>query len=266
MLNLACNENKKKQSMDNIFKEDLRILVENGWLDEDQFEKYIQDEEIIYAIESSTSPSKENIFNALKTLPVQKVKVVILGKDPYPNPLHAHGFAFSSLNDTTPDSLKNIFKAIDAAYNSKLFEKAENNLTNWVSQGVLLLNTSLTFEKAEDKQKQARLQNLHAKIWKKFTRNIIEKILSSKNRIVLFLWGNDAHDLVYKSIKNNDFQKTIHNRAPQFVPGTNTILLMASHPSPLSVNRGGDFLDIVPKHFLECDKFLAGNKIDWISL
>ena len=251
--------------MDNI-KKDFEILIKNGWLNNENAKKYLENEDIINAIKVSTSPKPDNIFNALKLLPFEKVKVVILGKDPYPNPNHAHGLAFSSLDNKTPDSLKNIFKAIDTAYNSNLFENAKNNLTNWVNQGVLLLNTSLTFEKKEDKKLQAKIQSAHAKIWKSFIREIIDKILSSNNRIVMFLWGNDAHDLVYKSIKDKSFQQTNHLRTPQIIPSTNIMLLMASHPSPLSVNRGGDFLDITPKHFLECDKHLKENKINWISL
>ena len=170
------------------------------------------------------------------------------------------------MDNKTPDSLKNIFKAIDIAYNSNLFKNAKNDLTNWVNQGVLLLNTSLTFEKKEDKKQQAKRQLAHAKIWKSFTKEIIEKILSSKNKIAMFLWGNDAHNLVYKSIKDKEFQKTNHSRTPQIIPSANIMLLMASHPSPLYVNRGGDFLEVTPNHFLECDKFLAENKINWISL
>ena len=247
-------------------KKDFEILVKNGWLDEKSAQKYLQNEDIIYALKTSTSPKRENIFNALKLLPLNKVRAVILGKDPYPNPNHAHGLAFSSLDNTTPGSLKNIFKAIDNGYNSNLFQNANNNLTSWVKQGVLLLNTSLTFEKKQDIKLQAKTQNLHAKIWKNFIKEIIEKILSSKNHIAMFLWGNDAHNLVYKLIKDKNFLLTNHSRTPQIVPETNIMLLMTSHPSPLSVNRGGDFLEIVTKHFLESDKFLRENKVNWIRL
>lgn len=251
--------------MENI-KKDFEILIKNGWLNNENAKKYLENKDIINAIQASTSPKPDNIFNTLKLLPFEKVKAVILGKDPYPNPNHAHGLAFSSLDNITPDSLKNIFKAIDKTYNSSLFNNAKNDLTSWVNQGVLLLNTSLTFEKTIDKKLQAKLQNTHANIWRGFIKEIIEKILTSKNNIAMFLWGNDAHNLVYKSIKDKDFQKTIHSRTPQIIPSTNIMLLMASHPSPLSVNRGGDFLEIVPKHFIDCDKHLKENKINWASL
>ncbi len=247
-------------------EKDFEILIENGWLDRDSAKNYLKNDDILMAVRKSTSPKSENIFNALKMVPYKNVKAVILGKDPYPNPNHAHGLAFSSKDKVTPDSLKNIFKAIDKAYNSNLFRNVNNDLTSWAKQGVLLLNTSLTFEKTQDKKEQARLQNLHFKIWKPFIKEIIDKILKSKNKLVMFLWGNDAHNLVYKSIENKDFLSTIHQRQPQIVPNTNIMLLMASHPSPLSVNRGGDFLDVVFKHFLESDEFLSKNKIGWTIL
>ena len=247
-------------------KKDFEKLVENGWLNWEGAERYLEDKNIQEAIEKSTSPGRENIFNALKMVPLDKVRVVILGKDPYPNPLHAHGLAFSSKNNITPDSLKNIFKAIDNVYNSNLFDRANNDLTSWVQQGVLLLNTSLTFEKCEDKIEQAKMQRKHFKIWQGFIKEIIEKILTIKTPLVMFLWGNDAHNLVYRLIKDKNFKTTIHSREPQIIPDSNIMLLMTSHPSPLSVNRGGDFLESAAKHFIECDKFLKDNKINWTSL
>lgn len=252
--------------MEDNIKKDFETLIKNGWLENEEAQEFISNKEIINAIQASTSPKAENIFNALKLIPLNEVKVLILGKDPYPNPNHAHGLAFSSLDFKTPDSLKNIFRAIDTAYNSNLFKTAKNNLTLWAKQGVLLLNTSLTFEKNDDKKLQAKLQATNARIWKKFINKIVYKIIYSKNKVVMFLWGNDAHNLVYKLIKDKDFQSTNHSRKPQIIPDTKIMLLMTSHPSPLSVNRGGDFLDIAPKHFLSCDDFLAENKINWISL
>ncbi len=251
--------------MENLTK-DFEILIKNGWLDKSSAKKYLENKDITDAIKASTSPKCENIFNALKMVPLNKVRAVIIGKDPYPNPLHAHGLAFSSKNNVTPDSLKNIFKALDSVYGSNLFNQAKNDLTSWANQGVLLLNTSLTFKKTDDKKEQTQLQRIHAKIWQGFIREIIEKLLKTNQPLVMFLWGNEAHDLVYKSIKDKDFKLTNHLRTPQIIPNTNIMLLMASHPSPLSVNRGGDFLEVVPKHFLESDKFLKDNKVNWITL
>ncbi|MBQ8476579.1 uracil-DNA glycosylase [bacterium] len=251
--------------MFNLEKE-FEILVKNGWLNSKSAQKYLQNKDIIDVIELSTSPKKENIFSALKLVSKENTRAVILGKDPYPNPLHAHGLAFSSKNTATPDSLKNIFRAIDDAYNSNLFINAQNDLINWVKQGVLLLNTALTFQKTEDKALQMQLQKRHAKVWSGFIQEIIENILTIKHPVSMFLWGNDAHNLVYKSIKDKSFHATIHSRTPQIVPNTNIALLMTSHPSPLSVNRGGDFPQIAPKHFLYCDKHLGNHRINWTSL
>ena len=250
-------------------------LVDNGWLTKEEAQNYMNNPQMIEAMECSTSPVKVNIFNALRLVPFDKVNVLILGKDPYPNPKDAHGLAFSSLNNTTPDSLKNIFKAIDSVYGSDLFNKAYNNLTNWAEQGVLLLNTGLTYKRIDNpeltkKEKdllQARKQNEHMKIWKPFVKQIIQKILTIKNRpIAMMLWGNDAHNLVFGNIKNKDFKEQLHSRSAVIVPDTQIMLLQCSHPSPLSVNRGGDFPEVAQKHFVECDKHLGENKIKWTEL
>lgn len=248
-------------------KTEFQTLVKNGWLTEEQAKIFIYDENIQQAIEFSTSPSKENIFNALKMLSVNEVKVVILGKDPYPNPKDAHGLAFSSKNDITPDSLKNIFKAIDNAYNSNLIEKKQNNLTDWVKQGVLLLNTGLTFQKVEDNFEQTKLQNKNMRIWKPFVKLILSKILAISDRpLVMLLWGNDAQNIVFSLIKDKNFRLKNHNRDLNIIPNTKILILQASHPSPLSVNRGGDFPNIAPKQFQACNDFLGKNKINWTNL
>lgn len=250
-------------------------LVQNGWLTDKEAEQYASDKGIIESMNGCTSPQKHNIFNALKKVSIKNVKVVILGKDPYPNPKDAHGLAFSSLDEATPDSLKNIFKAIDKLYKSNLFENKKNDLTKWAESGVLLLNTGLTYQRVVneglDKKErdllQAKIQKEHMKIWKPFVKNIIQKLLRIKDKkLVMMLWGNDAHDIVFGNIKDKEFKHFCHDRTSVIVPNTSIMLLQASHPSPLSVNRGGDFLEVVPKHFEECDKFLGENKIDWTNL
>ena len=90
-------------------KREFEKIIENGWLNNLSAQKYLENKDIINAIEVSTSPVKENIFNALKMVSIDNLRAVILGKDPYPNPLHAHGLAFSSKNNITPDSLKKYF-------------------------------------------------------------------------------------------------------------------------------------------------------------
>ena len=250
---------------------DFEILVKNGWLTQAEAESFSNNEDMQAAIENCTSPQKENIFRALKEVPLNSVRVFILGKDPYPNPKDAHGLAFSSDNTKTPESLKNIFKAIDKAYGSDLFQKAHNNLTSWVNQGVLLLNTGLTFQKVDgDISLQNKVQRQHMKVWKPFVKLVINKILSIKDKpVVMMLWGNDAHDIVFKNIKDKEFQKYNHDRGlgvNVIIPGTKIMLLQCSHPSPLTVNRGGDFPEVAPNHFKKCDEFLGKDKIKWTNL
>lgn len=261
--------------MDKFIQQEFKALIKNGWLTQKEAEVFESNQDIADCISSCTSPSKENIFRALKSLSISDVKVVILGKDPYPNPKDAHGLAFSSDNPSTPDSLKNIFKAIDKAFGSNLFHKSQNNLSNWVKEGTLLLNTGLTYSKVEDKSLdkkslnllQARVQNKHMKIWKPFVKLIIKKILSITDRpVVMMLWGNDAHNIVFSNIYDKEFKLKAHTRNCIIIPNTKIMLLQTSHPSPLSVNRGGDFPDTAPKHFLECDKHLGKDKINWINL
>lgn len=256
-------------------EKEFEILIKNGWLTEGEAREFISDENINRCINECTSPTKEKVFRALKEVPLARVRVLILGKDPYPNPKDAHGLAFSSDNPKTPDSLKNIFKAIDTTYGSNLFEKAQNNLTNWVNEGVLLLNTGLTYSRVCDETltkkerdlMQCRVQNRNMRTWKKFVKLIMNKILSIKDRpIVMMLWGNEAHDIIFGNVKNKEFKNYLHDRRPVIVPETKIMLLQTSHPSPLSVNRGGDFPTTAPLHFKECDKHLENNKIHWIEI
>ena len=219
--------------MFNLEKE-FKILVKNGWLTDEEADKFVADENIKKCINECTSPTKEKVFRALKEVPLNKVKVLILGKDPYPNPKDAHGLAFSSDNVKTPDSLKNIFKAIDSAYGSNLFEKAQNNLTNWVNDGVLLLNTGLTYSrvcddtltKKERDLMQCRVQNMNMRTWKGFIKLIMNKLLSIKDRpIVMMLWGNEAHDIIFANIKDKEFKGCLHEREAVIVQDTKIMLL-----------------------------------------
>lgn len=257
--------------MTNMFEK----LVENGWLTEFEAAEFSNNQKISDCMKNCTSPSQSNIFNALIKVPFDSIKVLILGKDPYPNPKDAHGLAFSSLDKSTPDSLKNIFRAIDKTYGSHLFEEGNNDLSAWAESGVLLLNTGLTFQKVdcpeldlkEKKLLQAKMQLNHMRVWKPFVKLIIKKILTIKNRpIVLMLWGNDAHNIVFGNIKNTDFKKYIHDRGVNIIPDTQIMVLQCSHPSPIAVNLGGDFPDIAPSQFKSCDKHLGEYKVIWTEL
>ena len=249
-------------------------LVENGWLKEDEVQDLLRNENMSRAILESTSPVYENIFNALNLVPYNDVKVLILGQDPYPNPLHAHGLAFSSKNTTTPGSLRNIFKAIDSVYGSNLVNKKNNDLTPWAESGVLLLNTALTYKNTynvsltdkENKRNQTREKAFHMSTWASFIDVIITKLLLRNQKLVMLLWGGEAWNIVFKNIErlgikfeNLGFGKTI-------LPENNIMILHTDHPSQVKINLGGKFLEQAPLHFKECDRFLGKDAVSWTNL
>ena len=152
-------------------------------------------------------PSQDSIFRCLELEP-SEVKVVILGQDPYPNPTHAMGLAFSvnSLIKPLPASLNNIFKELDSDLGIK---RVNGDLSDWSSQGVLLLNRSLTVI--------PNLSDSHSDIgWHKFTEEVI-RVVAARGAIGV-LWGKQAQDL-----------SRLFNQLDQF---------SSPHPSPLSAYRG----------------------------
>ena len=157
-------------------------------------------------------PSLENIFAALHATPPAKVKVVLLGQDPYHNPGQAHGLAFSvSSKQALPPSLVNIYHELK----SDLGHTPANDgcLIKWAAQGVLLLNTVLTVEKSSP--------GVHSgKGWEQFTDQIIRKISEICPPSVFLLWGKPAQK------KENLIDQSRH------------CVLQAPHPSPLSAYRG----------------------------
>ncbi len=180
-------------------------------------------------------PPKEKVFNALNLVPVEQVKVVIIGQDPYHTMGQADGLAFSCNNGTPQPSLKNIFKEITSDLGYKMSESTD--LTPWAKQGVMLLNTSLTVVE--------HLPASHSnKLWHTFTTEIV-KILNELNQpIVFMLWGNHA----------KSFLPLLNN--------SNHLILQSAHPSPFSAYNG--FFGC--KHFSKCNNFLMSNglkPIDW---
>ena len=251
-----------------------KSLIDNNWLTEKDVEGLLDDKNLIKAIKESTSPSCNNIFNALNLVPYNDVKVLILGQDPYPNPLHAHGLAFSSKNKTTPGSLRNIFKAIDFSYHSNLVEKKNNDLTNWAKKGVLLLNTALTYKNTFDesiadklnKNIQVREKKFHMKTWESFIDKIITKLLLRNKKLVMLLWGSEAWNIVKKNIEYNNIKYKEFDNGKILLQSNNILILHTDHPSQVKINLGGKFLEHAPLHFKECDKFLGQEKIDWTCL
>lgn len=180
-------------------------------------------------------PPKRLIFNAFEQCPLDKVKVVIIGQDPYHEEGQAHGLCFS-VNDGVlfPPSLRNIFKEI----NRDLGVPApfSGNLTPWAQQGVLLLNATLTV--------QAHVAGSHqGRGWETFTDAVIHKLAAEKEHIVFMLWGTYAQ-------KKGDFIDT--NRH---------LVLKSVHPSPLSAYRGF----IGNNHFSLANKYLEEEGLDKIN-
>lgn len=176
------------------------------------------------------------IFNAFKQTPFDKVKVVILGQDPYHNKNQAHGLSFSvSDRVTKPPSLVNIFKEIKDDLGLQI--PAYGNLQKWANQGVLLLNASLTVRENEP--------GSHSQIgWLQFTDDVIKKISNEKEGVVFLLWGKFAQ------------------QKQALIDETKHFVLKAAHPSPLSANNG--FFGC--RHFSKTNELLTKQHktpIDW---
>lgn len=182
-------------------------------------------------------PAKEDVFNAFFLAPLQEVKVVILGQDPYHEPNQAHGLAFSVMPGVdVPPSLTNIYKELQDDIGCAI----PNNgcLVPWAKQGVLLLNTVLTV--------RAHEANSHRGIgWETFTDAVIATLDTKDQPIVFLLWGRPAQRK----------KALLHARE-------NHLILEAPHPSPLSSYRG--FFGC--KHFSETNRFLeehGATPVDW---
>ena len=194
-------------------------------------QQFLADERARYTV----YPDDDNVFSALNYVPYDKVKVVILGQDPYHEPGQAHGLSFSVLDPTPPPpSLVNIYKEIEDDLGIKCLPSGD--LSRWAKQGVLLLNTTLTV------RKHAAMSH-KGKGWEEFTGKIIELLAKREKPMVFMLWGSHA----------GQFASQIPSRH---------LVLKAPHPSPLSAYRG--FFGC--KHFSKCNEFLIKNgvePIDW---
>lgn len=183
-------------------------------------------------------PAVEQRFNALQSTPLDQVKVVILGQDPYPTPGHAHGLAFSVQPQLTPlpRSLLNINRELQADLG--LDNSHTGCLQAWAEQGVLLLNTVLTVEagKAGSHQKRG---------WELFTDQVIRAVSTQTQPVVFMLWGKPAQ-----------------TKATLIDPSRHCIISSA-HPSPLSAHRG--FFGSRP--FSRANTFLQAQgraPVDWL--
>lgn len=176
-------------------------------------------------------PNKKDIFKAFELTPFSKVKVVILGQDPYHNDGQAEGLSFSVPNGLTlPPSLKNIYKEIESDLAVKK-DFTDGNLEKWAEGGVFLLNSILTVV--------AHTPASHKdKGWEHFTDYVIKKISDDKDNVVFILWGNYA-----KSKK-------------LLIDNKKHLILESVHPSPFSA-RNGFFGS---KHFSKCNEYLKKHK------
>lgn len=160
-------------------------------------------------------PPNHLIFNTLNTTPLDRVKVVILGQDPYHGPNQAHGLSFSVQKGVAlPPSLRNIFHELHADVGVE--RPKHGDLTHWAEQGVLLLNAVLTVEAGQPTSHQKRG-------WEEFTDHVIDVLNEQREHIVFILWG------AYAQRKGQRINQDKH------------LVLKAAHPSPLAANRGGFF-------------------------
>jgi len=186
-------------------------------------------------IKGTVYPPGALIFNAFNLCPFQNVKAVIIGQDPYHGPGQAHGLCFSVRDGVGfPPSLINIFKEINLDLG--IPRPLSGNLERWASQGVLLLNATLTVRE--------HLAGSHQKKgWEQFTDSVINKLNQEKNNLVFFLWG------AYAQKKGESIDRSRH------------LVLESVHPSPLSASRGffGN------KHFSRCNEYLQQHGIEPVN-
>jgi uracil-DNA glycosylase len=222
---------------------DDRVKLEDGWKAalQDQFDQpYMKELGAFLRREKAAGkviyPPGPLMFNALNTTPLDAVRVVILGQDPYHGPGQAHGLCFSVQPGVAPPpSLLNIFKELKRDLNLEI--PRHGYLQHWAEQGVLMLNTSLSVEQG--------VAGSHAKMgWQRLTDRIIELVSERRSNVVFMLWGAHAQ-----------------SKAGLIDP-TRHLLLKSVHPSPLSAHRGF----IGNGHFSRANQFLVQHgeqPIDW---
>ena len=182
-------------------------------------------------------PPGSLIFNAFNLCPFDRVKVVIIGQDPYHEPGQAQGLSFSVPEGVSfPPSLQNIFKEIQLDLGKPM--SPTGDLTRWAEQGVLLLNATLTV-----RAHQAASHQRHG--WEQFTDAAIRALNIGRENLVFILWGGYARSKA------------------QLIDRSRHLVLESVHPSPLSANRGGWFGN---HHFSQCNAYLREHgeqEIDW---
>lgn len=220
-----------------------QIKLHPSWLAVlgDEFEKdYLKQLKAFLLAEKKAGktiyPAGENWFNALNTTPFDRVKVVILGQDPYHGPGQAHGLCFSVLPGVSvPPSLANMFQELHKDCGIPVSK--HGYLQHWAEQGVLLLNAVLTVELSKANSHQGRG-------WEHFTDKCIEHLNREREHLVFLLWGSYAQ------------------KKGQLIDRNKHLVLQAPHPSPLSAHRG--FFGC--RHFSKANAYLQQHgetPIDW---
>lgn len=196
----------------------MNVRIEESWrerlqpeFDAPYFEQLTDFVRHEYATTRVYPPGRE-MFAAFEACPFERVKVVILGQDPYHEPGQAHGLCFS-VNDGMPfpPSLQNIFKEIHDDIGTPI--PMSGNLTRWANQGVLLLNATLTVRAHQAGSHQNRG-------WERFTDAVIHRLAEEREHLVFILWGAYAQ------------------RKGEFIDRAKHLVLQSPHPSPLSAHRG----------------------------
>lgn len=200
-------------------------------------ERICHDLDVRLAGGQNVLPPPHQMFTALRLCPFHRVRVVILGQDPYPTPGHAHGLAFSRAGEGhLPASLKRIFRELGADLETA--PRQRGDLSDWARQGVLLLNTSLSVE--------AGNAGSHLALgWQALARQAITALTASEQPVVFILWGDKA-------------------RAYASLVGERHLVIESAHPSPLAAR--GDFLGSRP--FSRANAFLVSKglaPIDWLG-
>ena len=222
----------------------MQVQIHNSWknlLKEEFRQPYFAKikEQLLtdFQVGETIYPRGKEIFTAFNLTPVEEVKVVILGQDPYHGPNQAHGLSFSVQKGVKiPPSLQNIYKELQQDIGFKI--PSHGNLSSWASQGVLLLNAILTVKKGQPAS--------HRKIgWEQFTNAVIEKLSNQQKQLVFLLWGNFAK-----------------SKLPLINSNNGHLILTAAHPSPFSAHNG--FFGT--KHFSKTNDFLKKHNkksINW---
>lgn len=221
----------------------MNVKIDNSWREHigAEFEKpyfsaltdFVRHEYIT----TTCYPPGSLIFNAFNLCPFDRVKVVIIGQDPYHEPGQAQGLSFSVPEGVPfPPSLQNIFKEIQLDLGKPM--PPTGDLTRWAEQGVLLLNATLTV-----RAHQAASHQRHG--WEQFTDAAIRALNAERENLVFILWGGYARSKA------------------QLIDRSRHLVLESVHPSPLSANRGGWFGN---HHFSQCNAYLREHgeqEIDW---